>query len=362
MKRILLILVLFITTIANSQEKTFESEVKKISNRIDRITKQQKDSLRIKVRTINLQLENDEITKTEATTLKKTAATYHAKQIEKLVGEQQRRLQVLVQAKTDGKILGEDRYYEESTFSIGGNTFQFRLTGEDFEKKMERIDRRNKRRWRRRNTSQFVFAMGANNVLTNNQLTSLDDSPYKFWKSRFYEVGFTFKYRLREEASKTYLKYGVSFLWNNLRADGNQYHVVNGGETELQVYPFATSESRLRHVQMIFPMHLEFDLSKNRKHNDGRIYDRRNRSWRLGFGGFVGFKLGTRQYIEYRNAAGTKIEELQKGSFNTNIYNYGLSSYVSYRSLGLYVKYDLNPLFKNTKTRNISMGIRFDLD
>ena len=44
--------------------------------------------------------------------------------------------------------------------------------------------------------------MGANNVLENNQLTSLNDSPYKFWKSRFYEVGFTFKYRLKEEASK----------------------------------------------------------------------------------------------------------------------------------------------------------------
>lgn len=362
MKRILLILVLFTTTIAMSQEKTFESEVKKISNRIDRITKQQKDSLRIKVRTINLQLENNDLTKLEADKLKKEAASYHAKQIEKLVGEQQRRLQALVQAKTDGKILGEDRYYEESTFSIGGTTFQLRLTEEDFEKKMERLDRRNKRRWRRRTTSQIVFAMGANNVLTNNQLTSLDNSPYKFWKSRFYEVGFTFKYRLKEEASKTYLKYGLSFLWNNLRPEDNQYHVVNGQQTELQTFQFGTSESRLRHVQMIFPMHVEFDLSKNRVHDDGRVYDRRHRSWRLGFGGFVGFKLGTRQYLEYRNASGTKIEEVQKGSFNTNIYNYGLSSYVSYRSLGLYVKYDLNPLFQDTEIRNISMGVRFDLD
>tara|TARA_R110001632_G_scaffold28927_2_gene77035 strand:+ start:59431 stop:60519 length:1089 start_codon:yes stop_codon:yes gene_type:complete len=362
MKRILLILVLFTTTIALSQEKTFESEVKRISNRIDRITKQQKDSLRVKVREINLQLENNDLTKTEANVLKKKAAAYHAKQIEKLVGEQQKRLQVLVQAKTDGKILGEDRYYEESTFSVGGTTFQLRFTEEDFDKKMERLDRRNRRRWRRRTTSQFVFAMGANNVLENNQLTSLNDSPYKFWKSRFYEVGFTFKYRLKEEASKTYLKYGVSFLWNNLRPDGNQYHVVNGQETNLEVYPLGTSESRLRHVQMIFPMHLEFDLSKNRKHDDGKVYDRRHQSWRLGFGGFVGFKLGTRQYLEYRNASGTKIEELQKGSFNTNIYNYGLSSYVSYKSLGLYVKYDLNPLFKNTQTRNLSMGVRFDLD
>ncbi len=31
-------------------------------------------------------------------------------------------------------------------------------------------------------------------------------------------------------------------------------------------------------------------------------------------------------------------------------------------STSLYVKYDLNPLFKNTETRNISFGIRFDLN
>lgn len=358
MKRILLILVLFSTTIAFSQEKTFESEVKKISNRIDRITKQQKDSLREKVKEINMQLEEEKITKSKAEELKKEAATYHAKRIEVLVSEQQRRLQLLVQAKTDGKILGEDRYYEESTFSIGGTTFQLRFTEEDWEQKEERRKRRYKRRWDRRYTTQFVFAMGANNVLAK----SLDNSPYEFWKSRFYEVGLTAKYRLNKDASKAYLKYGVSFLWNNLRAKGNLYHVENGDVTELQPHPFSLSESRLRHVQMIFPVHLEIDFSKNKKYDDGTISDRRNRSWRLGLGGFAGFKLGTRQYLEYKNAEGIRIEELQKGDFNTNIVNYGVSGYLAYRSCGLYVKYDLNPLFKDTNTRNISFGLRFDFD
>ena len=118
MKRILIILVLFSTTIAMSQERTFESEVKKISNRIDRITQQQKDSLKMKVKEINLQLEEGKITKTKADELKKSAAKYHAKQIEVLGAVQERKIQQLVQAKRDGKSLGEERYYEESTFSI----------------------------------------------------------------------------------------------------------------------------------------------------------------------------------------------------------------------------------------------------
>lgn len=362
MKRIVLILVLFCTTIAQIQGQTFEDEVKRISKKIDRITNQQKDSLKMKVKEINLQLEKGTITKTKADELKKQAAVYHAQKIETLVAIQEKKLQQLVQDKVDGKILGEDKYYEESTFSIGSRTFQLRLTDEDYYDRQERRKRRWKRRYTRRTTSQFVFAMGANNVLVDNKLSSLDDSPYQFWRSRFYEVGFTWKYRLSREASQAYLKYGFSFLWNNLRPEGNQYHVVNGPQTELQNFQFDLSESRLRHVQMTFPVHFEFDFSKDRTYDDGTFRDYRNRSFRLGLGGFVGFKMGTRQYLEYRNTAGTEVEELQKGSFNQNIYSYGLSAYFAYRSTGLYVKYDLNPLFKDTNTRNISMGIRLDLD
>lgn len=362
MKRILLIIVLFCTTISQIQAQTFEDEVKRISKRIDRITNQQKDSLKMKVKEINLQLEEGKITKTKADELKKEAAIYHAQRIEVLVADQEKKLQQLVQDKVDGKILGEDRYYEESTFSIGSRTFQLRFTDEDHWEREARRKRRWKRRWTRRTTSQFVFAMGANNVLVDNKLSSLDNSPYQFWRSRFYEVGFTWKYRLQKEASQAYLKYGFSFLWNNLRPEGNQYHVVNGSQTDLENFQFDLSESRLRHVQMTFPVHLEFDFSKDREYDDGTFRDYRNRSFRFGIGGFVGFKMGTRQYLEYRNAAGSRVEELQRGSFNQNIYHYGLSTYFAYRSTGFYVKYDLNPLFKNTEIRNISMGVRFDLD
>lgn len=362
MKRIAILLVLLCATIAQMQAQTFESEVRKISKKIDRITKQQKDSLKLEVKEINIKLEAGKITKVKADELKRAAALFRAQRIENLVAAEERKLQQLVQDKVDGKILGEDKYYEESTFSIGSRTFQLRLTDEDHYERQERRERRWKRRYTRRTTSQFVFAMGTNNVLVDNDLGSLGDSPYQYWRSRFYEVGFTYKYRLSKEASQFYLKYGFSFLWNNLRPDGNQLHVVNGNQTNLQDFQFDLSESRLRHVQMTFPVHLEIDFSKDKTYDDGTFKDYRNRSFRLGIGGFVGFKMGTRQYLEYRNASGTRVEELQKGSFNQNIYAYGISSYFAYRSLGLYVKYDLNPLFRNTDTRNISMGIRLDLD
>lgn len=363
MKKILLSIALIATTMAFSQEKkTFEEEVKKISKKIDLITLQQKDSLKSKVEAINVLLEKGSITQEDADKQKKEAAVYHAKRIEVLVGEQQVLLQQLVQQKTDGKIASVDDYYEENQFTIGNRLFSLRMSHDDIDDFEERWRLRKERRNNRRTTTQFIFALGTNNTLTNNRLSSLNDSEYKFWQSHFYEVGFSFKSRFTEEPSKTYFKYGLSFLWNNLRAEGNQYHIVNGDVTSLGIYPEDLSESRLRHVQMIFPLHIEFDFSKDKVYEDGTKRDRSGRGWRVGLGGFAGFKLGSRQYLEYRNAEGIEVTELQKGDFNMNILNYGLSTYLAYKNTGLYVKYDLNPLFKDTEIRNISFGLRFDFD
>lgn len=370
MKRILLILVLFSTTIALSQEKTFESEVQKISRNIDRITKQQKDSLKLKVSEINKRLEKGLISAETAKTLKQESASYHAKRIETLVSLEQLKLQQLVQDKTDGKIFSLDKEWQDknystalgvNVFNVGDKTYRLGLVTEDWRMPSTEKVRQG---WRRRRTSEFVFAMGVNNVLDGGQLSSLDNSPYQFWRSRFYELGLAWTYRLRKEPSHFYFRYGFSFLWNNLRPDNQQYHVLNGTQTEIADFPNTTGQlgdARLRHVQLIFPMHLEIDLSKKFT-RDGEVFDRRHNSWRLGLGGFVGFKLGTRQYLEYRDPSGIKVEQVQRNNFNMNQYNYGLSAYLAHRTVGLYVKYDLNPLFKDTEIRNLSMGLRFDFD
>ncbi|WP_339658538.1 hypothetical protein [uncultured Polaribacter sp.] len=368
MKRILLVLVLLCTTMAQSQEKTFEKEVIKISKRIEIITNQQKDSLKSKIIDIDKKLESGEISKETSETLKQEIAAYHARRIEKLVGEEERLLQLLVQDKTNGKIASSDNLSvaegDDNTFTIGNKIFRLTLKDDDDDDKNDKKNTYNEvvNTSSRRTTTQFVFAMGVNNVLNNDQFSSLNDSDYKFWQSHFYELGWTWKTRFTENPSQLYFKYGVSFLWNNLRLEENKIHFKNGEFTEIQTYGNQLSESRLRHVQMNFPMHLEWDLSKNKTYDDGRVKDRTNNGVRLGVGGFVGFKLGTRQYLEYDDANGVAIEEVQYDNFNMNTVNYGLSAYLGYKSTSVYVKYDLNPLFKNTETRNISLGLRLDLN
>jgi hypothetical protein len=373
MKRILLALVLLCTTFAFSQKKNFEDEVKKISKMIELVTKTEKAALKEKVEKINKRLDAKEITVEEANKLKKEAAVFHAKMIEVRVGQEEKKLQLLVQEKANGKILSKevetDFDDDDNTFTIGRKIFNVRVKDNpDYQSRRDRRRKERKSNWdykgkrNRSTTTQFVFAMGVNNVLVDHELNSLDNSNYKFWKSHFYELGWTWKTRFNRDASKLYFKYGISFLWNNLRANNNRYHTVSGATTNLNTHTQELSESRLRHVQMNFPMHIEWDFSRNGEYTDGARRDRTNRGLRIGVGGFAGFKLGTRQYLEFKDASGTKVEELQKASFNTNVFNYGVSGYVAWKSTGFYVKYDLNPLFQDTEIRNISFGVRFDLN
>lgn len=367
-------LVLLCTTFAFSQKKNFEDEVKKISKKIEQVTKTEKAALKEKVEKINKRLDNKEITLEEANRLKKEAAVFHAKMIEVRVGQEEAKLQQLVQDKANGKILSKEENTDfddsdDNTFSIGRKIFRVRVNDDpDYVSRRDRRRKERKSRWEhkgkrnRSTTTQFVFAMGVNNVLVDHELNSLNNSNYKFWKSHFYELGWTWKTRFDRDASKLYFKYGMSFLWNNLRANSNRFHTVNGGKTNLIVHTEKLSESRLRHVQMNFPIHIEWDFSRNGEYSDGTKRDRTNKGLRLGVGAFAGFKLGTRQYLEFNNSAGAKVEELQKASFNTNILNYGVSAYAAWRSTGFYVKYDLNSLFKDTEIRNISFGVRFDLN
>lgn len=363
MRRVLCFLVLFSTSLAFSQQKTFEGEVKKISLRIDKITKTQKDSLELKIKEINKLLDSGKLTPLEAEKKKKEAASYHANRIEKLVGVEQDKLQQLVQDKTDGKIFGEENVNEyNDIFTIGGRVFSFKQRADQ-----DTIKRKGRRKGKIRSPrtrSEFVFGMGLNNVLENNSLASLENSPYQVARSRFYELGFSWKYRLTEKHSPFHLRYGFSFLWNNLRPDNQQYHIFDGNQVDIIDFPTQTGQlgdARLRHVQLIFPLHFELDFSKPKAYVGGRAY-RKMRSWRIGMGGFVGFKLGTRQYLEYRDLEGVKVEQVQRDNFNMNEYNYGLSAYIAHRGVGFYVKYDLNPLFQNTEIKNLSMGLRFDFN
>lgn len=326
-------------------QESFEKRAKEIATRIEKITKEEKAALKEEIEAVNLQLQAGTITKEKADEKKKVLAEARAINIEARVAKEQEQLNELVQLKVDGKIKESD---SSRTLVIHwDDDFDFR------NKKKE------KKFGEKRTTSQFVFAAGLNNLMVDGKL---QDKDFKFMGSHFYEWGTTYNTRILKDNNLLHFKYGMSVMYNNLRPTENRTFVVNGDQTNLEVYSKDLKESRFRNVYLVVPMHLEFDFSGSTMNDDKRQF-RTHKSFRFGLGGYAGINLKSKQKIEYREN-GDKIYAKNKADFNTSNFIYGLSSYIGYKETSLYVKYDLNPLFTSNAVdqNNISMGIRFDFN
>lgn len=325
-------------------QQTFEKRAKTIASKIETITKEEKAALKIEVDAVNNQLINGTITREEAESKKKLLAEARAINIESKVAVEQEALNDLVQEKVDGKIKEHD--------SI--RTYSF-----SFHRKNHKHDLKDTIQGERRTTSQFVFAAGLNNLATDNKL---EDSDYRFLGSHFYEVGVSYNSRIAKNNNLLHAKYGLSVMYNNLRPTDNRSFVINGDQTNLAVNPIDIKDSRFRNVYLVAPIHLEFDFS-GKKIKEDKPFFRTHQSVRFGIGGYAGINLKSKQIIKYDDND-LKATERTKGDFNASNFIYGLSSYIGYKSTSLYLKYDLNPLFKDNavKQNNVSLGLRFDFN
>ena len=341
------LLCLFLTKI-HAQE-SFETRVQNIALKIEAVTKEEKAALKKEVEDVNVLLEQGSITVAQADEQKKALAQVRAKNIENRVAAIQKELNEVVQLKVDRKISDTD------TLKSRNGRFAIIWTS----KKDKENDSIRKYRSEPRTTSQFVFAAGVNNLVTNG---SVANSDYRYWGSHFYEWGITYNTRIAKNNNLLHFKYGFSVVYNNLRPTDNRYFVDNGTTTSLETNPINMKESRFRNVNLVFPMHLEFDFS-GKTERDGKTYFKTHQSFRLGIGGFAGVNLKSKQIICY-DIDGYDTRNVTKGSFNTNDFIYGLSTYVGYKATSLYLKYDLSPLFKDNpiNQNNISLGVRFDFN
>lgn len=325
-------------------QETFEAKARAIAEKIEKITQEEKEALKIEVEEVNKQLENGSLTKAQADEKKQKLAEARATIIENKVAVAQAELKDLVQQKVDGKIkeVSKDRSY----------TINF-----DWKKKNDSLKRVN---GEPRTTSQFVFAAGLNNLVTDGDV---ENSDFRFLGSHFYEWGVSYNYRLAKDSNLLHLKYGWSVMYNNLRPTDNRSFVVTGDQTNLETSPYNLDESRLRNVYLAIPMHLEFDFSGKKVKDDKTIF-RSHQSFRFGFGGYGGIRLKTKEILKYEDENGDNIKQKTKKDFNASNFIYGVSAYIGYKETSLYVKYDLNPLFQNNpiKQNNVSLGVRFDLN
>lgn len=345
MRNFKIYLVVFVCLLVNQMkaQETFEGKTKAIASKIESVVKEEKEELKVEIEAVNEQLAQGKLTKEEADEKKKALAEERAKIIETKVAELEDELHVLVQEKVDGKIKSIDT----------SKTIIIHIDKDDFfHKKCSNGEKRT--------TSQFVFAFGANNLVTDGQVANSD---FYYWKSHFYEWGVTGNTRILKEDNLLHFKYGVSLMYNNLRPTDDRYFVKNGAQTDLVTSQLHLDESRFRNVYVMVPLHLEFDFTKKEIRDDAN-YFRTHKSLRIGLGGYAGFRVKSKQILCYDDAVGNDVEQKTKGNYNVNDFNYGLSTYIGYKATSLYLKYDLQPLFEKNPVdqNNISLGLRFDFN
>jgi len=333
-------LCLFLTEVFS--QETFEQRAKAIAAKIETITKEEKAALKSEVEVVNAQLESGTITNVQAEEKKIQLADTRAKAIETRVAEAEAELKTLVQEKVDGKIKDQD--------STRQFTFRFDKHKKNKENKGEQ-----------RSTSQFVLAAGFNNLMTDGAAANSD---FGYLRSRFFEWGVTENVRILNNSNLLHFKYGVTFVYNMLKATNNRAFVDMGEQTVLATYPveLRQKDTYFKNVFVTVPLHLEFDFSKTET-KDGKKVFRSHQGFRMGFGGFVGYNVNSKQFLSYK-ADGYRIHQKQKGNWNIEDWNYGVSAYLGYKETSLYVKYDINPMFKNNviDQNNISAGVRFDFN
>ncbi|MDG2433607.1 hypothetical protein [Flavobacterium sp.] len=349
---------------------SFEKRAKAIANEIKKITEGEKDALKTEIEKIDKDLADGAITKANADELKLEKAKVHAAAIETRVTLEQEKLNQLVQDKVNGKVTEEKDTRSGGRMIIMGNN-----TGEIGERQTEinitsmkvyNGQEDKEERQSKRTTSQLVLATGLNNLVTNG---SVSKSDFRYAGSHFYEWGVTYNTRLVENNNLLHAKYGLSLMYNNLRPTNNRFFETSGNQTILQTNTsnpafnsIRIDDARLRNVYLVMPLHLEFDFSEKTVKED-RTYYKTHQSWRIGLGGYAGARLKTKQILQYQ-VDNHDVTDKYKGGFNTSDFIYGLSTYVGYGATSLYLKYDLNPLFKDNvvKQNNVSLGVRFDFN
>jgi len=346
---ILIFAMLCCTSYVMAQSKNFEEKAAIIASRIDSITTAEKSTLKKELKKLDKKVEKNEMTSEAAEVEKKRLASYHAKRINKAVFIEEQKLQALIKDKVSGQQEVEKEDIPIFTSLSKENYYQDSISGIKIEKRF---------------TTQFVIAFGMHTALN-------DDGGYygdgfKVNPLGFGEVGFTFKYRLKETTNLWNLKFGFSIYSDEIKPEhDNAILVINNDETTLQDAGFKIDKSRFTNMYVSLPVHLELDFSKPQYHGKTeQSYLRSQRGFRMGLGGYLGVRIYTQQFMKFDDENGLRTTLNQQDRFNMNNISFGPSAYVGYRDLSLYAKYSVSPTFKNNPQdiNTLSIGLRLDLN
>ena len=187
--------------------------------------------------------------------------------------------------------------------------------------------------------SDFSIDLGLNALVNKQNLANEPNLDLRTMGSRYVSLNWHYIQRIGSRRSPLYIMTGPELSFNNYMLDNNYRflaannvtYVVNDRDLNLEKSKLATTVINLP----LMPV-LNF---RDDKHNS---------AFRIGAGGFVGYRLASHTKIKYEQEGSTRKDK-DRGSYNLEDFQYGLQGLIGLRSVTLFAKYNLNEVFKDNR-------------
>ena len=187
--------------------------------------------------------------------------------------------------------------------------------------------------------SDFSIDLGLNALINKQNLANEPNLDLRTMGSRYVSLNWHYIQRIGSRRSPLYIMTGPELSFNNYMLDNNYRflaannvtYVVNDRDLNLEKSKLATTVINLP----LMPV-LNF---RDDKHNS---------AFRIGAGGFVGYRLASHTKIKYEQEGSTRKDK-DRGSYNLEDFQYGLQGLIGLRSVTLFAKYNLNEVFKDNR-------------
>ena len=204
----------------------------------------------------------------------------------------------------------------------------------------------------RNNRNESYIDLGVNTFL-NQPNTGSNLYDLKPLGSRYISISHLKRGRIGGSTSPLYIRGGIELAFSNFMFERNVYLADSNGVTTVVPEP-ETGRSFEKSKLTYSTINVPIDFSLQFKDKRGKD------SFKLSAGGFAGYRLGGHTKLKYQ-ANGKTFKDKERGCFNLEDFQYGLTGTIGYRNLELFGKYNLNSLFKENRGPDmqvLSFGVR----
>lgn len=187
----------------------------------------------------------------------------------------------------------------------------------------------------------FAIVLGWGiNSMTYEEGNEID---HKLWGSSNWEVGFVNKRQIGNTKSR--FVYGLTLNTHYFKLDDTNISASNETPGYIVTADNTFDDVRFGVRYLQAPLGVGFKIGKKTE---------------IFVGGHVGVKLRGYTNKEFDTEAGEEVNSFAKADYGLNKFNYGVDFSIGAKSMRLFGKYDLNPLFKEGTNHNIyTFGLRY---